>query len=383
MHTGGVGSRLVDAPSLFDTLDQAEHSRKQRFIWKVISDRSMRTFEPAMSSQIHVFLRKILKSAQKDETVDMTPRCQRLASDVICHLGFGSPLSTQTEETNRTLLEAFSQVTARISSYMNWPATSKLLDSLIKWLAHKPSEDFWKSTQNMVEARMASDKDAKHDLYKIAPSEAIEGGEVLLESELWAEAVFFITAGTHPLRTNSDSSSYSLLPAGGAITSTLMSVILFYLSRYPEIYQKLVSEIRSTFISGLDIHSGPQLTSCRYLLAVIDETLRISPASIGKLWREQDHALPSEGHKPFIVDGHVIPPGTMVGISPYSLLHNERYFPEPFVFRPERHFVADRDSVSEDALRAFAPFAIGSRGCGGRAMAYLETNLTLTIASTL
>lgn len=53
----------------------------------------------------------------------------------------------------------------------------------------------------MVEARMALDKDAKHDLYKIALSAAMDGNERLLESELWAEAVFFITAGAHTLRT--------------------------------------------------------------------------------------------------------------------------------------------------------------------------------------
>lgn len=193
-----VDSRLVEHPSLFDTLDQADHSRKQRIIWKVISERSMRTFEPVMSSQVDIFLREILKSAQKDEAVDMTPRCQRLAADVICHLGFGYPLSTQTEDTNRPLLGAFSQVTARISLYMNWPIISMLLDPLIKLLAHKPSEDFRRSIQNMVEARMALDKDARHDLYKIALSDAFEGGEVLLESELWAEAVFFITAGACP-----------------------------------------------------------------------------------------------------------------------------------------------------------------------------------------
>lgn len=150
-----VDSRLVDSPSLFDTLDQAEHGRKQRIIWKVISERSVRTFESVMSSQVDIFLGEILKSAQRDETVDMTPRCQRLAADVICHLGFGYPLRTQTEETNRPLLQACSQVTGRISLYMNWPAISKLLDPLIKVLAHKPSEDFRKSIQKMVEARMA------------------------------------------------------------------------------------------------------------------------------------------------------------------------------------------------------------------------------------
>lgn len=160
-----------------------------------------------------------------------------------------------------------------------------------------------------------------------------------------------------------------------------MSGVFFYLSRYPEVYRKLAREIRNTFSSGLDIHSGPELTSCKYLRAVIDETLRISPASIGTLWRQQDLALPSESQKPFVVDDHVIPPGTMVGVSPYSLLHNEKYFPEPYVFRPERHLAADRDSESKDTMRAFAPFAIGSRSCGGRAVAYLET--TLTIARTL
>lgn len=156
-----------------------------------------------------------------------------------------------------------------------------------------------------------------------------------------------------------------------------MSAVFFYLSRHPEIYRKLASEIRTTFSSGLDIHSGPQLTSCKYLRAVIDETMRISPSSIGTLWRQQDLALPSEADKPFVVDGHVIPPGTMVGISPYSLLHNEKYFPEPFVFQPERHLATERGSESKDNMRAFAPFAIGSRSCGGRAVAYLETSLTI------
>lgn len=159
----------------------------------------MRTFEPVMNSQVDIFLREILKSAQKGEVVDMSPRCQRLAADVICHLGFGYPLSTQTEDTNRPLLEAFTQVNARIALYMNWPATSKLLDPLIKWLAQKPSEDFRRSIQNMVEARMALDKDAKHDLYKLALSDKKGDDEGLLQSELWAEAVFFITAGTYLL----------------------------------------------------------------------------------------------------------------------------------------------------------------------------------------
>lgn len=172
--------------------------------------------------------------------------------------------------------------------------------------------------------------------------------------------------------------------SGGATTSALMSAVLFYLSRHPDIYSKLASEIRTTFPSGRDIHSGPQLTSCKYLRAVINETLRMSPSSIGTLWRQQDLALPSEKGKPFIVDGHVIPPGTQLGLSPYSLLHNEKYFPEPFIFRPERFLEGGgqgKGAGNTVAMRAFAPFAVGSRSCGGRAVAYLESSLT--VAKTL
>lgn len=165
-------------------------------------------------------------------------------------------------------------------------------------------------------------------------------------------------------------------PSGGATTSALMSAVLFYLSRNPEIYRRLASEIRTTFSSGHEIHGGPNLTSCKYLRAVINETLRMSPSSIGTLWRQQDLALPSQAGKPFIVDGHVVPPGTMVGLSPYSLLHNEKYFPDPFIFRPERHLEGE-DGSGGNNMRAFAPFAVGSRSCGGRAVAYLEASLAI------
>ncbi|ROW13543.1 hypothetical protein VPNG_04492 [Cytospora leucostoma] len=369
-----LGARLTGQSSIFDELDKRQHSRKRRVIGKALSERSMQSFEPTMISQIDVFLRLILDSSKKGETVNMTPRCLRLGGDIICHLAFGYPLDTQTGPTNRPFLEAMTTINARISLYMNWPATSTVLNPLIRWLGKRRAADFRRSVQTMVRTRMAMDKDAKHDLYSIALSDkAGEGNdgsdEGVRGSELWAEAVFFITAG-------------------GTTTSTTMSGVFFYLSRNPEAYNRLATEIRTAFSSGLDIRSGPQLRSCEYLRAVIDETLRIAPSSLGVLWRQQDTSIPSNASKPFIVDGHVIPPGTTVGISPYSLLHNEAYFPEPFVFRPERWIVPKDGSDTPEQQearslmrRAHAPFALGDRGCAGKAMAYLE--VSLMIAKTL
>lgn len=210
-------SRLLPTPNLFDTLDQADHGRKRRIIGRVLSEHSMRTFEGTMSIEVDHFLREIIRSgkllhhrlsmklceteaivghtAKQNEVVDMSRRCQRLGADVISQLGFGYPLSTQTEETNRPLLEAFTAITGRMSLYMNWPAISVILDPLIELLAKKASNAFTKSVEGMVKARMELPRDARFDLYNMALSDKIGSEEGILQSELWAEAVFFITAG--------------------------------------------------------------------------------------------------------------------------------------------------------------------------------------------
>lgn len=165
-----------------------------------------------------------------------------------------------------------------------------------------------------------------------------------------------------------------------------MCTVFYYLSRNPLAYARLAAEVRTTFSSGGAIRQGPALAGSRYLRAVIDESLRISPPTPGVMWRERD-PLSSPGG-PLVVDGHVVPPGTLVGVGLYSLMHNPEYFPEPFAFRPERWLddgAADETPEGKAARaamrRAFIPFILGDRGCAGKAVAYLE--MSLTVAKTL
>ena len=104
----------------------------------------------------------------------------------------------------------------------------------------------------------------------------------------------------------------------------------------------------------------------------------MSPPVGGTLWRE---LYPDELNKgPFIVDGHVVPPGTQVSVNIYALHHDEQYFDDPFTFCPDRWLTEDRARLSR-MNSAFAPFSIGARGCAGRVMAYLEASFV--IAKTL
>lgn len=151
--------------------------------------------------------------------------------------------------------------------------------------------------------------------------------------------------------------------------------MFFYLAHNRECYDKLTDEIRNSFTNGTDICSGFQLSSCHYLRACIDEALRIAPPVPGTLWRE---LASDEKHKPLVIDGHVVPPETQVGVNIYSLHHNEEYFPDSFTFKPERWLPSEATESQRELMRqAFTPFSIGYRGCAGKAMAYLETSLII------
>lgn len=143
--------------------------------------------------------------------------------------------------------------------------------------------------------------------------------------------------------------------------------------------------MRATFASSSEIRRGTQLNSCKYLRAVIEETMRMSPSTLAHAWREQDPASVA-AVETLVIDGHIIPPGTQFAVSQYSLQHNDEYFAEPFKFSFDRWLAPEAETTeqrnAQTAMRrAFVPFPIGDRACPGKSMAWLD--MKLTIARTL
>ncbi|ROW16857.1 hypothetical protein VPNG_01757 [Cytospora leucostoma] len=353
-------NRLVfNTITALHALDRADHRRRRRVVGQAISERSMREFEPTVITQIDIFLVQLLLSSQQEQVVDMTSRCKFLAMDIIGLLAFGCSWKTQTEDTLRFLPRAYASLNPRVYLFMNWPRTHKI-DPGVQWLVRERVEKFRSILAGMISDRMALPRDAKHDLFSfVASDERIDQAqqEGIRKSEIWGEA-------------------------GGTTTATAICTVFYYLSRNPSVYAQLASEVRAAFSSGSQIRQGQQLTSCKYLRAVIDESMRISSPTPGVMWREKDPL----SVEPLVVDGHLIPPGTFVGVGSYSLMHNPEYFPEPFAFRPQRWLEGDDDTPEDKEARAtmrraFIPFALGDRGCAGKAVAYPE--MSLTIAKTM
>ncbi|KAI9146957.1 putative cytochrome p450 protein [Paramyrothecium foliicola] len=258
-------SRMIPLPSTFDTLDLDDHRRKRKIISQPISERRLRTFEPTMIEQVDNFINQLHNASSEAEPINMTDWCRNLAGDIIGQLAFGYPLKLLTEDTNRWLLPGLLMVTYRVNVLMQFPLLQSI-DPLIKFLGRKIRRRYITVAETMIKSRVALDKDAKHDFYSVV-IDHLKTGSSLKDSELWIEGFLYISAG-------------------GNTTSATMSSMFFYLSRYPECYQKLAREIRDNFQSADEITWSTKLRGCSYLRACINEALRIATPNSTILWRE-------------------------------------------------------------------------------------------------
>ncbi|KAI1380115.1 cytochrome P450 [Hypoxylon crocopeplum] len=353
--------------NVWNAVDKQLHRTRRRLIGEAVAERSMRRFEPIMAEQINIFLGKILDSSRdadsKNSAVNMTDQIKRLSFDIVCRLGFGYPLNCQTNPEYGLVSKAINAGTYLQNLNLQFPPFRFLQPFFFAVIFNFGQlRDYFELIAKMIGSRLSQDPKAVHDLYSIVASELdTKADDSIGSKDLWSEAGLFITAG-------------------GDTVSTALSALFFYLSRNPESYQRLAREIRSTFTSGSEIQGGQKLGSCQYLRACIDEALRLSPPVTGTLWREL--SATDKGYEPLVIDGHVIPRGTQIGVNTYTLHHNEEYFQDPFAFKPER-WLSSGDTSKDQRQRphdAFAAFSTGARGCAGKSMAYLESSLVIAKA---
>lgn len=112
------------------------------------------------------------------------------------------------------------------------------------------------------------------------------------------------------------------------------------------------------------------LVSCVYLRACIDESMRLAPPVAAPLWRSTASAD--------MINGVPLPAGTDVGTSIFSIQRSHAHFSNPNTFAPERWFPENKSSIPlELSKKAFHPFSLGSRGCIGKNLAYMEITTVL------
>ncbi|NP_001352524.1 probable cytochrome P450 311a1 [Drosophila obscura] len=161
--------------------------------------------------------------------------------------------------------------------------------------------------------------------------------------------------------------------AGVDTTTAAMSFVLYALAKNPEAQDRLLEELRQLPPNGsTDLDA---LNELPYLDALLKEVLRLYTI------------VPTTGRQTTcstVIGGRTYCAGVTLWINMYGLAHDASYYPDPYVFRPERWMQATATLQQDVASSSFSyiPFSGGPHVCIGRRYALLlMKQLTAHIAT--
>ncbi|KAL1623282.1 hypothetical protein SLS56_008387 [Neofusicoccum ribis] len=349
------------APNILTLRDKRQHGRRRRVMSQALSDANIATFEPAILEQVSKFVAIFaeLPRAGGDEAwsapVNVSEWCDCLTFDIMASIVFSGKYDMLGNAQHRPVLKAILESNVRMGTLFQYPA-------LGHWKIHKrffPAAIAARSIFVSFVTRMVGDRiklgksQTPHDVFSfMAKTKDPETDQGLTLNELGAE-------------------STTLIVAGADTTSTVIAATLFYLAKFPQCLERAQTEVRTAFEAESEVRLGRKLNSCTFLLACINEAMRLSPPVGAALWRQV------QSEDGMAVGGHFVPRGYDVGVGVWSLQHSPEHYPNPFDFCPERWLVESADERSK-ILNAFSPFSRGPRSCVGKGIAMVELLLTFS-----
>jgi len=159
--------------------------------------------------------------------------------------------------------------------------------------------------------------------------------------------------------------------AGFETSSTTLSFCLYELSKNQEIQRKVQKEIDEILAKHDGKITYDSVSEMKYLESCIDETLRKYPP-VPILNRECtiEYKIPDTDV--------VIEKGTQVFIPVLGIQHDEKYYPHPEEFIPER-FNEENSAGKTFNDRPYLPFGEGPRICIGLRLGKMQTKVGLIV----
>jgi cytochrome P450 len=157
-----------------------------------------------------------------------------------------------------------------------------------------------------------------------------------------------------------------LVAAGKETTSAALIWTAWLLARHPQAQERAAAEVDAVVGQhDVTLEDLPRLT---WLTQCVKESMRLYPPV---------YLISRETAEPVEVGGYLLPKGAQLFLPVWVTHRDERWFPEPLEFRPERFA-----PTTETELRTYAylPFGLGPRACVGRQSGM---NMTLTAIATL
>lgn len=286
-----------------------------------------------------------------DATIDIGREMTQLTLSVIWRLLFGQDVGSDATQVIEAMMAGHHLVSKQYNSMIAWVTPL--------WVPTTEHRKFSRSQQfldarirDLIQSRRAScHQSQSQDVLSLLLAATDEAGQPLSDKEIRDELVTFLVAGHDT-------------------TATALTWTWFLLSQFPTVRTRLAHELAT--VLGNRLPTAADVPRLVYTKMIWDETLRLYPPA----WLLHARKSRAEDRLP---SGVLLPAGTRVFQSPWSMHRNVRWFPDPSQFDPDRF-----SPEAKQARPAFSyfPFGGGGRRCVGESFAEMEGLLVLaTMAS--
>ncbi|KAG8163184.1 hypothetical protein KVR01_007662 [Diaporthe batatas] len=328
-----TGKRTGTPDSMVTTVDHDIHRRRRNAVSAFFSNKSIRSMEPVLQKYLAQFCRR-LSEQRPDKPVELHNMFRALTNDFITTYAFGQSVGLLNEvDFGRSYYESSDVFFPDfVYSLPLWVAP-KIFPSLAE-LAKKQQQ--WMDMVFEIRDSPNMSK-AKGTIFEGIlncglPDEDLAGKRLLAEAQL-------------------------IVFAGEGTTAYTLNAATYELLAHPEVLQELQKELSEAIPDANKVPSFSQVETLPFLSAVIQETVRLHPGVMARQARISPDVPVT--YKTKSGWDYIIPPGTVMSMSPYTTHLKEDLFPDPYEFRPRRW-------IDEPRLdKGFHGFARGSRNCVG------------------
>ena len=319
----------------------------------------IKSYFPALVRVTERFAGRWRRTAEAGATIDLQADLMRYTVDVTAGLAFGADINTlESEEEviqshlDKVLPALFKRVMAPVQ-YWHW----------IKLPADRRLDEHLEALRQAVQGFIA------------AARSRIEGNASLrtrptnlIEAMIAARD----TPGSGLSDTDVAENVLTMLLAGEDTTANTLAWMIWLLSRNPRSLERARDEVRGVLGAERLATRYEQLSALPFIEACTNETMRLKPVV---------PLITSQAARDTVVAGLEIPAGTLVMCLMRPGAVDERHFPRPAQFDPERWLGADRGPAraAASAKRIAMPFGAGPRLCPGRYLALLEIKMVIAM----
>ncbi|KAJ0108308.1 cytochrome P450 [Diaporthe amygdali] len=336
-----------------------DHARVRKAWAYPFSGTALLDQERLMLKHIDGFVEVMRRFERNQEAFDIPTWFGLTTFDIIGELAFAEPFGCLTGGGGSDWVEAVSkigqtiayqQATRRLIGADTW-LQKRLMELLLPKSTSESRCTHISNSKKKTLARIAdTEREHKDFLYYVLKN--AKENMSLSEDEILANAALMIGAGSD---------------ATGIAISVWMNSML----RHKTAYEKLTTEIRTSFESESQI-SWATVKDLPYLGACMNEAMRFhTPVSFPLMrW------TPPEGCN---IDGHWVPGDTSISVATWASTHSPLNYRDPDKFVPERwlQIGTGQGPYCKDNRAASQPFGLGPRGCLGRNLSMIEQRLII------